>query len=390
MSCKTGFTQIFLHETFTKQFMNTTYKESRKNILFEREKAIFPNCQNDVKDAIIERKINKKICELQLQAFNLQKELKTILNELGNLKKEKNETKKVSIVKATTHKCMYKDCRGFLDESYYCNLCENTTCDKCNEVKEEDHECKNENIETVKLLKKDSKTCPGCGVFITKINGCSQMWCTSCHTVFDFNTGQKVNGIIHNPHYYEFHRNHNTLERNPLDIPCGGLPEARIFLMLLNGAPIDHNIKNTMIKIHRNISHIIGNYLPRNPIHDIDINENRELRIGYLLKEIDEEEFKDMTYKKERAKQIQIEFDEILTMVTHTSSELIRDYTNEARERKRNWDSSERHWDPSELLQMLENLRVYANTNFKKIGKLFNRKYPKIYSNYDYEKYCNV
>ena len=78
----------------------------------------------------------------------------------------------------------------------------------------------------MKLLNKDSKSCPKCGTVIHKTSGCAQMWCPDCHTAFDWRTGEIVTGRIHNPHYIEFKRKGGT-SREHGDIPCGGIPTYR-------------------------------------------------------------------------------------------------------------------------------------------------------------------
>ena len=382
MNCKTAFTQVFLHENFTKQYMNTTYKEARKNVLFDREKALLPHTQIDVERELDSRKTQKKLDELKKRKIELKEQLANITVEIKNIERYGDISPTKKTVKIyTTHKCVHEGCRGFLDDNFYCSLCENTTCKKCNEIMDETHECKQENIETMNLLKKDSKPCPGCGILITKIIGCSQMWCTSCHTTFNFNTGEKINGVIHNPHYYEFLRNSRNIHRNPQDIPCGGLPDARVFSNVLNGAPIDTDLRNTLFKIHRHISHAIHQELPRVPTN-MTMQDNRffrKLRVSFLLNEVDTQEFKNIIYTKERAKIIEKEFGEMITMVIHTSSELLEGYMRQVQER--------RLLDPTETLQMLENLRVYANTNFKKIGNLFNRKFPTFNQDFYYYRF---
>ena len=66
------------------------------------------------------------------------------------------------------YKCPIENCNGFLNEDWVCGICENKICKHCMEKEEEGHVCKESNIETVKLLKKDSKPCPKCGEFINK------------------------------------------------------------------------------------------------------------------------------------------------------------------------------------------------------------------------------
>ena len=87
--------------------------------------------------------------------------------------------------------------------------------------------CDEDKKETVKLLRQDTKPCPKCGQLIYKIQGgCDQMYCVKCHTAFSWKTGRRVNGVIHNPHYYAFQRMGNSaVVRNPGAVVCGGLPE---------------------------------------------------------------------------------------------------------------------------------------------------------------------
>ena len=61
-------------------------------------------------------------------------------------------------------------------------------------------------IATAKMIKDSSRGCPGCGERISKIDGCDQMWCPSCHVAFSWRTGEIENGRIHNPHYYQWMR----------------------------------------------------------------------------------------------------------------------------------------------------------------------------------------
>jgi hypothetical protein len=39
---------------------------------------------------------------------------------------------------------------------------------------------------------------------VHRIDGCPQMWCTQCQTAFDYNTGKRIRGQVHNPHYAQW------------------------------------------------------------------------------------------------------------------------------------------------------------------------------------------
>ena len=117
----------------------------------------------------------------------------------------------VEDVKKVIIKCPDINCDGFLN-NYKCIICLKTTCGKCLSIHDKrfgeeynDYGCKLIDIETLKLIRSDSKNCPSCGVVIYRTQGCNQMWCTCCHTGFSWKTG-KIETNIHNPHYFEWLR----------------------------------------------------------------------------------------------------------------------------------------------------------------------------------------
>ena len=94
-----------------------------------------------------------------------------------------------------------------------CTICETKICGKCWEIipeagkdgEKKEHVCDPDILETVNMLKDDTKPCPVCSTRIFKVYGCSQMYCTNCKTAFDWNTGKKleVGRWFHNPHLDE-------------------------------------------------------------------------------------------------------------------------------------------------------------------------------------------
>ena len=93
-----------------------------------------------------------------------------------------------------------------------------------------------DDVATAKLLAKETKSCPQCAIPIFKISGCDQMWCTECQTPFSWKTGQKVSGVIHNPHFYQWQRQQNSgnAPRRPgTRYDCGGLPWVRTIRHIL-------------------------------------------------------------------------------------------------------------------------------------------------------------
>lgn len=70
------------------------------------------------------------------------------------------------------------------------------------------HTCRQEDIDSVKEIRKESRPCPSCHARIVRISGCDTMWCTQCNTGFNWRTGLVITDTrdLHNPHYVEFLR----------------------------------------------------------------------------------------------------------------------------------------------------------------------------------------
>lgn len=192
-------------------------------------------------------------------------------------------------------KCPGDDCRGFLSTQYKCDICKINVCPKCRAIKTEDHECKKEDIESTELIKKETKGCPQCGVPIFKSSGCDQMWCVACKVFFSWRTGNiDTSGHYHNPDYYEEIRRLGNTVRNPGDLVCGGLID---FYILNNHLKKFVNLKQCnkcLEKRKRNIFCINCNLNPdtthygndkfnKNEIFEIFREENRIKSLLYKI-----------------------------------------------------------------------------------------------------------
>jgi len=158
-------------------------------------------------------------------------------------------------------------------------------------IKQENHECNADDVATAKLLKSDTKPCPKCSTGIYKIDGCDQMWCTQCHTAFSWKTGE-LQTNIHNPHYFEWQRRNGQNMRNPDDIICGHEMNHHLVNSIREKLPstVRESLRR---KVDEQIVNIIHIRLVDMPNYRVDpVMNNEKLRIGYLRKEIDEEDFK--------------------------------------------------------------------------------------------------
>ena len=234
MNCKNPWSVKFLVDNLNRSYVDNDFKKHRKNLLVEKEISRTPELMN-----IVQR--TRLVEEAEIELKDLEKkhaEARKIFNELAKQVSEK----KLQIHRIKTGEdskedrkkfimpCPADGCKGYLSTQYKCEVCNLYTCPDCFEVigysKDEPHECKEDNLKSAELIKKETKGCPKCGVRIFKISGCDQMWCTECKVAFSWNTGKIVlSGAIHNPHYYNYLQQNGggAAPRNPGDVVCGGL-----------------------------------------------------------------------------------------------------------------------------------------------------------------------
>jgi len=326
MNCKRLWDREILVQLLPKTFVNNDFKKHRENMLLERETAMMPATQTHVNQEIQRRKNVKLLTELQNERLKLKRKLAEINNACFHVQRNLNpplETEKRTFI----HRCSNNGCKGFLSTQWKCNICSKYTCSECNMLKgderDTEHVCKEEDKETMKLLRAECKKCPSCAQYIYKLEGCDQMWCTSCHTAFSWRTGMIVNGTIHNPHYYEFQRNRGTIQRAIGDIPCGGMPTIRELQIAL----LSHNktLKyEILLKLHRVILHIEHVELPR-VAYAVHENNNVDLRVKFMMNEISTDNFKVKIQQREKAAQKKRDLGLIYNMFITTVSDYFRE-----------------------------------------------------------------
>ena len=269
MFCNTNHGHDFVSQNTPKSFFLKEWMGHCADVLINREKSMLPEAQIEVKRIRDERAlmeeheaVTKSIREAE-NAFHtnvIDTLIKPKLAIIQQLQREVSEFRQLSArenypdvdqlylrrrqliseIREPTNTedrkflqaCPKDGCRGFLSQSWKCGVCDDYFCPDCHKQKngknDPDHVCNEEDKATVALIKKDTKPCPNCAQAIFKIDGCDQMWCTSCHTAFSWRTGKKISGRIHNPHYMQFQREGGRTARVAGDVQCGGPPHVRI------------------------------------------------------------------------------------------------------------------------------------------------------------------
>ena len=346
-------------------------------VLFEREKCLLPEAQVVVAQRKEIKKRHDIIEEHRQQMLNHLRQIVQLEIEVYHLRNNRVPSEKKEFVR----KCPVNECRGFLSTRWKCDVCENYICSECNEIKapeaprghgtleapetpEAPHVCDPGAVETIKLLKKDTKPCVKCGTMIFKISGCAQMWCPSCHTAFDWNTGRVETGLVHNPHFYDFQRQNGRLGRTPGDVPCGGLPTMHelnaVFHVYGRYNRPTTTVGILFYNVHRLVNHIDQVELAHDPPYN-----TIELRVGYLTHCLTEDEFKKKLQQMEKKREKRRDIRNILTMFSHTCADSIRQLIQ----------------DPAkitELVDILTQLRTYTNQTFETIQKRYGSAVPLI------------
>ena len=389
MNCKRLFDREIMTSLNTKKFLNGTYKNFRESVLCEREMSMMPSTQPYVEQELQRRKNMKLLLEIQHERNKLKNSLRE-LNRAYELVQTNliPDLDKFEDRKTFVHKCSSDGCQGFLSTQWKCNICQNFTCSQCNATigldRNQAHVCDETSRKTMEMLKSDSKNCPGCGECIFKVSGCDQMWCVSCHTAFSWKTGRKVNGTIHNPHFYQFMQTQGNLGRQLNDIPCGGLPSFREIHNFLSTpknnqylnyfktgihpkeSRLDMKVYEFVTRYHRIVGHIQNTEVPRFPITVLE-NANMDLRISFMLNELSEDDFKRKLQQREKLTDKRREIGLILTMFIDTSSDAMRQMVQDSLDQL-----EKKH------LNVLKSLIEYTNKSMCVVSKRFDCTVPVI------------
>ena len=270
-------------------------------------------------------------------------------------------------------KCCADDCRGFLSTAYKCGTCESWTCPDCLVVlgkdKTVEHKCAQDAVESAKMIRAETMPCPKCGTRIFKIDGCDQMWCVmeGCNTAFSWTSGRVITGAVHNPHYYEWLRRQGTAEREAGDVPCGGVPGFWNVLSSFRVARITPAESSDLERIHRMVVEMEGR-LPDYPARMPQL-VNKDINVAYLLKDIEEDEWKRQLEFTEAKFNRKREIGYILNMLVTAASDLMNQLVNRCNAAVNSELRVEaKIWIMDVFMPQLAELRTYTNQTLKDLA----------------------
>ena len=381
MHCNLEFSTSFMFENTSKVFFRDRFINKKAIKVLNEQKTLLPSTLITYNK---KKENNKRQFEILQEIKELQKRIDSLSFEYGNLKHNNTVYEKLDD-KIHRH-CPVNDCKGYLSSAWKCGLCEVWVCPDCGNVKEErlqrsghPHICNEDDKKTMLLLKKDTKPCPGCYKPIHKTEGCDQMFCVECHTAFSWITGKKVNGVIHNPHCYEFQRTQNggTAPRVAGDNPCGindnELPPLYLIRTKLNGTNILRyvNRHNTQGSKHESIHMACGHnqdFVNIRVQNNINITTREQLYTVYREKYLDNnKEYDEKVWtsnikaeikKAEKNKQIKMIYDMVHSVMIDIFNRFIGSpVCNE-----------------EEYITEFNAIRIYANEQLKKISEYYGTK----------------
>lgn len=395
MDCRKNWSKDFVVQNLNNSWIQKEYRAHRKKLLLDREISKIPDTIPVAERELLCSEINseretvrQERLKLAAQMHDLSKKERQCARRIRDIRSHKDDQPQR---RTFIMPCQNDDCRGFISNSYKCELCKMFTCSKCHDLlgleKDAEHVCKEENVKSVEAIRENTKPCPKCGTRIQKIDGCDQMWCPQDQVAFSWRTGQIDNGVVHNPHYYEYERqvNNGQIPRNPGDNPCNQMC-SQMELRLLNRQIQTHlekfpvalanNLLNSMKLISKWITNLwwIVQQTFRNRLHYsrhtvnyFETNLTR-IRVKYINNEISKEALAtnvlklDKTRAKELAK-VQI-YDLIL--------EIAKEHFNTLASAKEQKELEPQIKSVCDFCVNIQSILVYFNDEMRKISVAHN------------------
>jgi hypothetical protein len=308
MQCKQNLSIEFIIRHLNRSFMEGIYKQHRTTKLLERAMSQLSEAMPEV---VRIQNMNKKRLECE-QAEEAVKEAVRVLRQHKIELRDLQQTVTSNERKTFIMTCSRESCRGFLTDKpkhlsyYHCGLCDYYTCSKCLCVKgldpDTEHTCDPEHVASTECIKLQTRPCPACGERISKMDGCDQMWCIMCHTAFSWTRGTIDNGVVHNPHYFQYQKTHGNVPMRQAGLgPCNpfALPDYELIHPLESRLRIEIRLRHIepnadkykLLSMYHIIAHIHREDRLNLQRRVNTYEEDTHLKVMYLRETITKEQF---------------------------------------------------------------------------------------------------
>ena len=290
--CRRAYTAETIDAYFTKTWRKNELRKHRIHLLMERERSLFPATQDLLEiEKAQDEYANMYALHSSLLVKLSPRDTEPVpwkLVEHINSVREKLKLLSANVIEVTKEKRKFvRKCPscpdGFLSNQWKCTLCSVRVCHECLDVKTDVHACNPDNVASAKIIEADTRPCPTCGVRVQKINGCNQMWCTACKNAFDWKTGRKIDGVVHNPHFHEYAMANRDWTRQN-ECQETGIWEWNYVPNLLRAlnhkllVPLDHGQQVNIMMVNRYIIErvvMIQNFVPYTPDTYVSLRKRR-------------------------------------------------------------------------------------------------------------------
>lgn len=208
MACRRPFSLDHLHDMTHASFLLGAYREHRERTLLQREQSHMP--------------LTRPLADYVRVLHQLERARRAVpggggattpqqaLQLVADVARLRSDAAAVMIAAglredtaAPALRCPDRLCPGAVSGDWRCSHCRRGVCTACRSLIGDAHVC-SADAATVRSILELTKPCPRCAAPISKDGGCSQMFCTACHTGFDWDTMLVVRENLHNPHYFEW------------------------------------------------------------------------------------------------------------------------------------------------------------------------------------------
>jgi len=327
VSCKEEYNVYVLCQKIPKATMKRT-NDWIAHLDTEKEKNKLPIAMSYLADVDEAERLEKQSEKISLAIEKLKKQQRLLEirahklrnGEGGNEKTERN---------TFICPCPAINCNGFLNTRYRCGICNTKVCKSCKMIlpEDEEHKCNADDVESVKFIKQTTKPCPKCGTRIHRPGGCSHMFCTKpgCNTSFDWNSGKQIPHSMNTaPDFYRWVNSGESglgirTQNGNCDVGIENITVYDLRQSLLSKR-LMHTDINDILSFHRVVNHFRLTELHR---YRNTIEDNMDLSIKFLKKEIDEKHWKSTLKRRRKKTNINTQVTMMIELFINLISELL-------------------------------------------------------------------